>query len=471
MIGVLVDCKQKQTTKPNNQKRGRNEMRKTHRIQLPLLSLGTSHPHAKELDAISSILDSTPAVGELALLDLLPPGVDSNRGKPGMTGQQAVRAAILKQMHGYSYEELEFHLTDSAAFRRFVEIGLGEQGFSASRLQANIKRLTPGTWEAINRLLVQEAEARGVEEGRKVRVDSTVTESNIHPPDDAAQLWDVVRVLSRVLKSARENGFQVPFQKRTRRARRRRLGVLNAKDIDVRKRNYRDLIRVTEEVIGMAERAAALLEPILDPFAMVYAAELIHFAGLGRRVVDITYRRVFQGEKVPASEKIVSIFEPHTDIIVKDRRQTQYGHKVFFTVGMSSLVLDCQIAKGNTADSEMTVPMIERVTEIKGRPPRQAALDGGFASRANLGSVKAMGVKDVCFSKGRGLQVSEMVRSSWVYKKLWRFRAGIEGVISFLKRGLGLGRATWRGEVGFHSYVWASVVTANLLILARHMLN
>jgi IS5 family transposase len=115
--------------------------------------------------------------------------------------------------------------------------------------------------------------------------------------------------------------------------------------------------------------------------------------------------------------------------------------------------------------------MAERQETIYGRPPRQAAYDGGFASKANLADLKAAGVKDVMFSKKRGLQVADMAKSNYVYRKLRDFRAGIEGMISFLKRGFGVGRCTWRGLASFKSYVWGSVVSANLLVLARQTME
>jgi IS5 family transposase len=186
--------------------------------------------------------------------------------------------------------------------------------------------------------------------------------------------------------------------------------------------------------------------------------------------MEQTQRRVLGGEKVPASEKLVSLFEPHTDIIVKDRRDTLYGHKIFVTGGASGLILDCTVEAGNPADSSMALPMLQRQEALYGRPPRQAAMDGGFASKDNLDAAKALGVEDVCFQKKRGLKVSEMTRSSWVYKRLRDFRAGIEGLISFLKRAFGLDRCLWRGAESFASYVQASVLTANLLTLARHLL-
>ncbi len=115
--------------------------------------------------------------------------------------------------------------------------------------------------------------------------------------------------------------------------------------------------------------------------------------------------------------------------------------------------------------------MIQRQQDIYGRPPRQAAFDGGFASKDNLRDIKKMGVKDVAFHGRRGLEITQMAKSTWVYKRLRNFRAGIEGMISFLKRSFGLGRCNWRGFESFKAYAWSSVITANLLLVARHMIT
>ena len=197
------------------------------------------------------------------------------------------------------------------------------------------------------------------------------------------------------------------------------------------------------------------------------ADELKEILGLTQKVIDQTTRRVIHDESVPASEKIVSIFEPHTDIIRKDRRDTFYGHKVCLSGGASNLITDCLILDGNPADSDLTGQMLDRHNEIYGHYPLKTALDGGFASKANLASAKSKGIKDVCFAKKRGLEEEDMCRSSWVYKRLRRFRAGIESGISWLKRCFGLTRCTWKSLRSFKSYVWASIVSANLLTLAR----
>ena len=200
------------------------------------------------------------------------------------------------------------------------------------------------------------------------------------------------------------------------------------------------------------------------------ATELRHYVQLGHKIVDQARRRVLNGESVPVDEKLVSIFETHTDILVKGRREVQYGHKVFLTTGSSCLILDCRIVDGNPADSRLACSMIERHIEQYGAAPRQAAFDGGFASHRNVSDIKKMGVEDVAFSKRCGLSITEMVKRSWVYQRLRNFRAGVEGVISFFKRCFGGTRCTWKGPKSFKTYVWGSVLSLNLLVFARHRL-
>ena len=180
-----------------------------------------------------------------------------------------------------------------------------------------------------------------------------------------------------------------------------------------------------------------------------------------------TRRRVFDGEAVPASEKVVSPFEPHADIIVKGGREVQYGHKINLTTGRTGLILDVVVETGNPADAERFLPMLERHIACHGQPPRQIASDGGYASSANLTRAKLFGVSDVAFHKKAHLSIEAMVKSRWVYRKLRNFRAGIEADISCLKRAYGLGRCLWRGLNPFKAYVWSSAVAYNLALFAR----
>ncbi len=454
-------------------------MRQARQKQLNLTADWLTLDRAKELRAIAGLLDAHPTVAELVWQDLAPNGLLNKTGAEGLSAEQILRALIVKQLNGFSYRELAFHLADSATYRKFCQLDWSQTP-SRSALSACIKAIRYGTLEAINHLLVGIAGKKKVEDCKKLRVDTTVVETNIHHPLDSNLLGDCVRVLTRLMRDAQEIvGTEVAFPNRTRRAKRRALGILNARSNEKRKPLYRDLLTVAEETIQSVEAVVAVIDRVrengsMHPSGLLRAMgvrkELTHYLALALRVTDQTERRVFKGESVPSSEKVVSIFEEHTSIIVKDSRETLYGHKICLTSGRSTLVTDCKILEGNPADSTLADMMIDRHIEITGRAPRQAAYDGGFASKAGLNAIKTRGVEDVAFSKAKSLKVTDMVRSSAVYKKLRNFRAGIEGTISFLKRTFGLDRCTWRSLPSFKSYVWSSIITFNLLVIARHEL-
>jgi IS5 family transposase len=264
--------------------------------------------------------------------------------------------------------------------------------------------------------------------------------------------------------------YGVTFTNHKKRAKRRWHDIRNAKRREDRVGLYRDLVKVVEETLGEAETAISVLRKWTEDEAKSLLEQLKHYVELGRRVVDQTRRRVFERESVPSSEKVVSIFEDHADILVKGSRETEYGHKVWLTGGASAMVLDCQVTAGNPADSTLAEEILRRHCDLYGEAPVEAAFDGGFASRSNLDALKDLGVQEVMFSKRCGLPIDEMVTETWVYKRLRNFRAGIEGCISFLKRCFGWNRCLWRGLPSFKSYVWSSVVSVNLLLLARHQM-
>ena len=449
-------------------------MRKMKQKQMPLTEPASAHPQERELEIISQIIDHTPTICEYVLQDLNEGKVQKrNTGAEGMSAEQVLRAAVVMQLYSFTYEQLAFHMVDSRALRRFCRIGFADKGFGKSALNANIKRISPNTWERIFQDLLMQAKAENIDKGRKARIDCTVVETNIHKPFDSVQLFDCVRVLTRLLYKARDEfGLQVVFTDHQRRAKRRMVGIQYAKTKQQRLALYKDLLKVTQKTIGYAINA----EQVLGPFspASIVEFELLsqirHFGDLARQVYDQTYRRVIQGESVPADQKVVSIFEDHTDIIIKDSRDTYYGHKICLTGGASNLILDCVILEGNPADSDLVEQMLDRQEEIYGRYPLKVALDGGFASQDNLLKAKKREIKDVCFAKKRGLKETDMCRSEYVYKKLRRFRAGIESGISWLKRSFGLTRCTWKGFRSFKCYVLSSVVAANLLTMARKKL-
>lgn len=446
-------------------------MRKKDKKQLPLMIASVDHPHAMELEHISQILDGNPIIYEMALQDLTHNVNNRCTGANGMTAEQVVRASVLKQMENFSYEELAFHILDSICYRAFCRIGFADKGFKKSALGNNIKAISPKTWEAINRIVLAYAEDKGIEKGRQSRIDCTVVETNIHHPLDSSLLYDCVRVLARKLGQLKETfvDLDIHFTDHTKRAKRRMLAVMNANGEEARKNPYIDLLKVTQKTVGYTQTAISLLEtsPAISVGFLQVADDLKEIVRLTHKVIDQTERRVIKGKTVPASEKIVSIFEPHSDVIKKDRRETYYGHKICLSGGASNLITDCLIVDGNPADSDLTLEMLDRHDQIYGRYPLKVALDGGFASKENLKSAKIRGIKDVCFAKKRGLEEEDMCRSHWVYKRLRNFRAGIESGISWLKRCFGLTRCTWKTFQSFKSYVWASIVSANLLTLAR----
>jgi IS5 family transposase len=440
-------------------------MRQFREVQLSLVPTWGGHQHTRELQMAARILDAHPEIAELVQADLLQDR-RSDTGRRGLGGDQVVRIALLKQIHGLSYRELEFHLQDSEAFRAFVGLGFDDRP-SFQALQANVKRIRPETWEAIHRVLLAFARDAGIERGQTIRGDTTVVDAAIAEPADSGLLWDCVRVATRLMHrmARRKPALRKAFSDHTRRAKRRAYAIKfhrRTKDID---RQYRDLIRVAEAVRGDALSVvgqALVSEPLV--------AELRALLPRLDRVLDQTRRRVLEAEPVPSSEKIVSIFEPHTDIIVKDQREVRYGHKVCLTGGKSSLVLDCVIEDGNPADATLVERTLRRHIDLFGEAPRQAAFDGGFASKDNVQTAKALGVQDIAFHRKSGLEINDMVRSAWVFRRLRDFRSGIEGCISTLKRAFQMDRCTWRGRSSFRAYVWSCVTSFNLIALARHRL-
>ena len=451
-------------------------MRKTVADQLPLVPSQWAHIHCDELREMSRVLDANPDIVDLVFEDLVRDGGDPAIGRHGMSAETVLRALVIKQMNQFSYEQLAFHLADSRAYRSFCRLGIADSIPRKSTLQRNLKKIRPETLQSINRALMRYARRIGMEDGQRVRTDCTEVEANIRIPTDSSLLWDCVRVLTRLARQA-SSYVAISFSDHTRRAKRRDVAINNAKSNADRRPLYRDLLKVTEKAAGYANvalqalRSAFPAEAFEQPELSGLERALSESIAITRRVVDQTQRRVFNRETVPASEKVVSIFETHAAIISKERRETVFGHKICLTGGGSGLVLDCCVERANPRDTALAVAAIERITQIYGRPPAQACFDGGFSSKANLAALHDHGVLDVAFSKGPGLTVPEMVRSSWIYRQLKRFRAGIEGTISFLKRGFGLRRCTWRSFDSFRAYVQASVVSANLLVIARHALR
>jgi IS5 family transposase len=442
-------------------------MRQERTIQASLLDLFAGHEIGRELKAISGWLDEHPELIVLAAGDLRRRGVGQT-GRQGLPAESVLRCALLKQHRQLSYEELAFHLEDSASFRAFARLALSWTP-KKSVLHKTIGALRAETWEAINRAVLASARREKVEPGDVIRLDSTLTAALMHEPSDSSLLWDAVRVMARMLRAAEglAGGEAVIWRDRRRAAKRRAYAIQFTRGRPRRVQQYRELIKITRAMLAYLDEAAVRLERVVNPMAELWRAAIAHDRPLIEKIIAQTERRVVRGEAVPAPEKIVSLFEEHADIIVKGGRDTQYGHKLNLVSGRSGLILDLVIETGNPADAERFLPMLKRHIAFWGRAPRQAAADGGYASGHNLDQAKAHGVGDMAFHKKAGLRVEDMVASRWVYRKLRNFRAGIEAGISCLKRAYGLARCTWRGLAHFRAYVWSSVVAYNLALFAR----
>jgi IS5 family transposase len=442
-------------------------MRQERTVQASIFDLFATHEIGHELKAMSRWLDEHCDLLGLVTRDLVRVGVNDT-GRRGLPAEAVLRCALLKQYRQLTYQELAFHLEDSASFRAFARLPLPWSP-QKSVLQKTISTIRPETWEHINRALLSGARQAKLEDGAVVRLDSTVTAALMHEPSDSSLLWDAVRVMVRLLKKADAliGGASSGWRDHCRAAKKRARNIQFTRGRPNRVQLYRELIAIARATLVYLEQASERLAVASTPAITVWQLQVRHHRPLIERIIRQSERRVLDGEQVPATEKLVSLFEEHADIIVKGSRNTEYGHKLNLTTGKSGMILDLVIEAGNPADSDRLLPMLERHIDLYGQAPRQAAADGGFATRDNLATAKAWGVCDMAFHKKAGLRIEDMVRSKWVYRKLRNFRAGIEASISCLKRAYGLARCTWRGLDHFESYVWSSVVAYNLVLFTR----
>ncbi|MGK0224938.1 MAG: IS5 family transposase [Limisphaerales bacterium] len=439
-------------------------MRESRTAQQSIFHSATDHEIADELRGMSKWLDEHPELLDLVACDIGYRG-GSKQGRSGMTIDSVLRCAILKQYRQVDYRSLAFYLRDSASFIEFARFESGRRP-SKSSLQGLISAIRASTWEALQRCLREDAAQHNIESGEVIRIDATVTDMAILEPADSGLLYDAVRVMVRLLKSARSFG-EVTFHNHQRLAKRRRHAIFNARRNDRRRPLYKDLLKTTIDTLGYLDNTYKTLQK--QPHSRTWRDKVDHYRPLILKVIQQTQRRVIDGERVPVEDKIVSLFEAHTDIIVKGQREVQYGHKLTLSAGQSGLVLDTVVETGNPSDQVCFVAMLHRHIDHFGAPPKAVAADGGYSSQANLDRANALGVKHVAFHKRVGLSVEAMTGDRWLYNKLRNFRAGIEAIISYLKRCFGLSRCNWKGLDHFKAYVHSAVFTHNLVILTRRL--
>jgi IS5 family transposase len=270
------------------------------------------------------------------------------------------RCALLKQQRQLSYEELAFRREDSASFGTFARLPL-KWSPKTSVLHQTIAALRPETWEAINQARLESAKQARLESGATVRFDSTVTKALMHEPSDSPLLCDAVRVMTRLLcRAAKLPGAPgTRWRDRRRLAKKRARAIAYSRGQDKKRLLDRDLVVATQA--SQAERqAAAALADSAETAVARWRAEVDHYLPLIACIISQTQRRVFDGGAVPAGEKLISLFEPHADSIVKGGRPVQYGHKLNLATGKSGLILDVVIEAGNPADAARVLPRLNR---------------------------------------------------------------------------------------------------------------
>lgn len=432
------------------------------------------------LQGIDNFLDQHSALVELVRQDLERGLKKPNSGRNGITAGQTLRSLTLMRIKNWDYRELRERINDGYTLRGFTLFD-SHAVPKHDAFNRAFNRLTPATLAAINLFVVQQAVALGLEDGKQLRVDTTVVETNIHHPTDATLLWDTVRTITRLVGDLHEKLPQgvKGFTNRTRSARRRmqalqRMTARQREQQQVPK--YRELIRITGQVVRNARQVIGAARRVRKVDVLTRVAiddlckQIASFCELGDRVIDQTRRRVLQDETVPAEEKVYSIFEPHTDLIKRGKalKPVEFGHKVFLAESAQGLITDYRVLDGNPVDSDHVPTSLDHHQEIFERVPDDYAADRGFYSVENVQYSKDAGVVQVCIPQRGGQRTAEQeeLERTPAFKKGQRFRAGIEGRISVLFRGRGMKRCLSKGRERFEILVGAAVLANNLMRIA-----
>src|SRR5215208_453330 len=436
-----------------------------------------------ELARLDVLLDDD-ELFSLVRADLIQRYPNSGRlGRHSTPVEVILRMLLVKRLYGWSYQQTERFVCDSIVLRQFCRLYLKPAPDDTTLIRwANT--IGAQTVAALNDRVVELARSLKVTRGRKLRTDGTVVETNIHHPTDDALLADGVRIVSRLVGRAKEiipqsvcqAGKGEPFRNRTLSAKRlaHKISKMALRRTQEAKATYQAayqrLIEVARSSIKQAERVRNMLQEEM-PSAAKISEEISHFAGLLERAVSQAHRRVFEGEQVSATEKLLSIFEEHTAIILKGTRHAtrrSIGRKVWLSEVEGGIVSGFRILEGNAGDEAQLRPALEDHLRLFGKVPELVAADRNVHSRENERLAKEMGVKKVCLPKaGKKSEKREEHEQQGWYKRARRFRAGIEGRISVMKRREYLGCCRDRGEEGFDRWVGWGVLTANLGTIAR----
>jgi IS5 family transposase len=409
-----------------------------------------------------------------------------SRGRRGTPADVVLRLLILKHIRNWSYEELEREVRANLVYRDFTRIGSSKVPDAKTMARWGAV-LGPQVLKLIHGRMVTIARAKGVITGRRMRVDTTVVETNIHHPTDSTLLGDGVRVLTRTMKKitqiAGEVGTKLRDRSRSVKFRLLEIGrVARAKgaiDQDKLKRRYGALLDATSRVVGQAKRFSTEIaqgvkrvKSVLKQLALEgLRQQLDEMVPLVRQVMKQTRARIFRGN-TRSEGKLLSLFEPSTEVIRKGKagKPNEFGKMVKLQEAENQIIIDYEVYARRPNDSDLLVPAIETHQALLGRPPRLVAADSAFYSAKNEAAAKAKGVKRVCIPN-RSTKSLERKREQ---KKRWfrngqKWRTGSEGRISVAKRRHGLRRSHYKGYVGMHRWVGLGVIADNLVNIGRAM--
>jgi IS5 family transposase len=402
-------------------------------------------------------------------------------GRPSTPVEVILRLLVIKHWYGWSYEETERFVADSLVLRQFCRLALEPVPHHTTLLRwANL--IQPATLHRLLGRVVALAQAARVTRGRKLRLDGTVVETDVHHPSDSTLLADGVRVLSRLVRRAKAvvgAGTAAIFRDRTRSAARlaRTIGETMVHGRQRREQERRARYERLVAVARASRRQAGQVRQLLAsapaapaaPAARLSAA-LDHFAPLLDRVIAQTRRRVVQGEAVPAADKVLSLFEPHTCLIRrgKARQPTEFGRKVWLDEVEGGIVSGYTVLAGNASERTQVVPSLTRHRARFGRPPDLLTADRGAYSGENERLAATLGVRRVALAPPRHARpvVRERARQRW-FRRAYRWRTGIEGRISLLRRRFGWRRCRYHGEAGLERWVGWGVIAHDLWVMSR----
>lgn len=425
-----------------------------------------------ELAVMDTILNQHPEICEMVKDDITMGQESSSFGRQDMpTVEQIVRAAIYKEMKNLTYRELEYAQHDSRMCSTFIKLD-ERKALSFEAYQKYISRISGESLNkvmiAINRIAIGE----GLEDCKSIRTDGTVVETNIHYPTNNSLIWDCIKTIDRLLKKLKDSGVDIKPRSYKKQAKKTHYKINNTKKKEEREEEFKKQIKLLRSSINQAERAltATLPKTIEDWIeAQAVIKELKGLLPKAEKVYDISWRHEILGESVPNKEKIFSIFEDHTDIIVKGAREVEFGHKVNLAGGKSNLILDCRILDGNPADATIYGDVLDRIQENYGIVPRDIVTDGGYASKDNVRIAQGKGIINIVFNKIKG-SLQNIVRSKNMETRLKKWRSGIEAVISNLKRGYELFRCDWKTRAHFDAKVYWNVIAYNIRVMTGALL-